>query len=763
MRPRPEPDAPLAAGVAAIALAGTLLALGIGPRRPGAAVLALAAVLGALPALAAAAVARHPTGWLPGGWWRRGALAAVLVGGAALRFRGLGWSLPYVPHPDEPAVVNIAQRMLVTGDLDPHRYTYPSLYIYLQALVYLPQLLWGFAQGAYRSVDDLPATTDAVTTAPGIYLWGRALTAALATGTILLTYGAGRRLYGPGVGLVAALLLAFEPATIEDTHLITVDVPSAAFTALAFFWIAGLYRAGFGAGGAVRWGLVARAGVGVGLAAATKYNAAAIAAPFLLAPLLRGVRAPWRVWLVGALAAAATFLLATPFAIPKLPYFLNDTAAVIAHYKFDGHGIHTGDHNWRYYAAVFWRNDGWLFVLALAGLALMALRHRRADLLTLAFPLFYYGALTGLKVNFPRNLMPLYPFLAIAAAVALLAAARLAAPLLSRIAQTAHRSPPAAHRIPHAAFALLVLPLVLVGPVADAGNDLHWRTGDDSRAAAQRWIERNVPPDSYWLVELPPEPWRARSNVISTALFGPLPQHPPDWYPTHGFGYLLLDRAVYGPFLRDRARYGAEAAWYDEALRRFTVVREWPPVLYGDQLTLLSTGLDLSENPPLQERRDARFGAGDGAIALLGYNLGPLAPTPGTRPAGPYFPDDGAGARAPFRPGETLGLTLLWRPLHPLTEDYSLFVHLRDAAGRTVAQRDDWPRHGTYQTSAWRAGEPLLDEANLALPATLAPGRYTLVLGLAPPDRSRLPVRPAPGAAPAPGDELVLATIDVVR
>lgn len=745
----------LEAGVIVVALAGMLFALGPGRYRLGPWSLALYATLGILPVLAAALLAPRVLRTDHRIWLHRGALLAVLLAGAVLRFRGLGWSLPFVPHPDEPAVVNIAQRILVTGDLNPRRFIYPSLYIYLQAAVYVPHLLWGFAQGTYARVGDLPATTDIITTAPGIYRWGRALTAALATGTIALTYGAGRRLYGPGVGLVAALLLVFIPPAITDAHYITVDPPSAFFVALAFYWIVRLYRAPRTPTGVPAWGTVTLAGVGVGLAAATKYNAAAIAVPLLLVPLLRPGRdargALRRVWLGGVAAAAATFLLTTPFAIPELPRFLNDTASVITHYKFEGHGEHTSDHNWRYYAGYLWESTRGTFALALGGLLVLAFRHRRADLLVLAFPLLYYGALAGLRVNFERNLMPLYPFLALAGAVSLFAAARWAA-ALPHLPRHAGLSP-APGRVRGAALvALAALPLVLVGPAATAGRTVQRFASPDPRVAAQRWMEENLPRNGLWLVQLPPQQWRATGHVVSTRTFGPLTRHRPAWYPEHGFGYLLLNRDDYGQAVDDPANNPAEVAWYDEALTRFRVVRTWPAT-GRPRLTLLDTGLG---EPAMQRRDGARFGPGEGELALLGHNLGPAE-----RSRGFYFPDRPGDPPRPLRPGDTLGLTLLWQALRPPAGDYLLFVHLRDPTGQTVAQRDTRPQNDTYPTTGWRAGELVLDSGDLALPATLPPGRYTVVLGLYPRGGSRLPVRPTPDAAPLPRDELPLATVEV--
>lgn len=744
-----------AAGVTTLALVGLGYAFLNGTRIPDFTTQALVALAGMLLVFAGALalprlLPRRLHGWL----WPL-ALGAVTLAGLLLRVRGLAFGLPYVPHPDEPAVVDAAQRMLATGDLDPHGFIYPSFYIYLQALVYVAHLLWGFAQGTYRGVGDLPASTNFVTTAPGIYLWGRALTALLATGAILWVYGAGQRLYGRQVGLVAALLLAFAPATIADAHLITVDVPAAAFTALAFYWIVALYQAPLGSTRTFDWWPIARAGIGVGLATATKYNAVLIALPLALVPLLRGARAPWRVWLAGGLAAGLTFLAVTPYALLNLPTFLNDTASVITHYKFLGHPRFEGDHNWRYYAGYLWQTAPLPFALALGGFLVMAFRHRRADLLVLPFPLLYYGGLAGLKVNFTRNLLPLDPFLALAGAVGLLALVN----GVWRLARRAWRLRTHARtrRACAALLALALLPATLVEPAWSAGRLDNLRAIPDSRAVAFGWMEAHLPRGAFWLVQLPPQAIFRDGNAVSVDDFGPVTRHPANWYPTHGFSYILLDSGEYDGYLSDPAAHPVEAAWYREALTRFVLVKTFPGDP-GPDLALFDTRLSGFS---MQVQRDARFGAGAGELALQGYNLGPLR-QPG-RGNGFYFPDTPSVQPGPFRPGEILGLTLLWQPLRQPAGDYQLFVHLRDASGRIVAQRDTRPRDANYPTNRWRPGESVLVNANLDLPGTLAPGRYTIVIGLYPPGQRRLAARPAPGAPPLPNDELPLVQIEVTK
>jgi 4-amino-4-deoxy-L-arabinose transferase-like glycosyltransferase len=75
-------------------------------------------------------------------------------------------------------------------------------------------------------------------------------------------------------------------------------------------------------------------------------------------------------------------------------------------------------------------------------------------------------------------------------------------------------------------------------------------------------------------------------------------------------------------------------------------------------------------------------------------------------------------------------LTLYWQSQGGLTEDYTVFVHVVDAQGRTVVQSDSMPRGGFYPTSYWREGEVVPDEHCLRFPSNVRPGTYRLLMGM---------------------------------
>jgi 4-amino-4-deoxy-L-arabinose transferase-like glycosyltransferase len=85
---------------------------------------------------------------------------------------------------------------------------------------------------------------------------------------------------------------------------------------------------------------------------------------------------------------------------------------------------------------------------------------------------------------------------------------------------------------------------------------------------------------------------------------------------------------------------------------------------------------------------------------------------------------------ATFQAGQTIPITTLWQTLAPVSEDYTIFLHLRNSANQTVAQLDFRPFDGAYPTSHWLPGSTIEETRLWILPADVPPGPYSLRLGL---------------------------------
>ncbi len=113
-----------------------------------------------------------------------------------------------------------------------------------------------------------------------------------------------------------------------------------------------------------------------------------------------------------------------------------------------------------------------------------------------------------------------------------------------------------------------------------------------------------------------------------------------------------------------------------------------------------------------------------------------------------------------LRPGDIVAVTLFWETAVPLQNRYKVFLHLLDANGNLVSQRDSEPGGGLALTTTWPPGTVVLDNHGLLLPSELPSGSYQLLLGLydlANP-ANRLPITTSDGAT----DAYLLTTITVV-
>jgi 4-amino-4-deoxy-L-arabinose transferase-like glycosyltransferase len=112
--------------------------------------------------------------------------------------------------------------------------------------------------------------------------------------------------------------------------------------------------------------------------------------------------------------------------------------------------------------------------------------------------------------------------------------------------------------------------------------------------------------------------------------------------------------------------------------------------------------------PQIAPQQFVRAGLGDTA-QLIGYDLA--------------------------RETNAIALTIYWGCIADMDADYTVFVHLVGPVN-PVAQSPVWtqddamPGHGTYPTSRWQAGEVIVDDYRLALPADMPRGEYEIEVGM---------------------------------
>lgn len=393
-------------------------------------------------------------------------LILVLVVGAALRFYGLDFGLPYLhARPDEEVATGIAAQMLESGDLNPHFFHWPSLTFYFfAAMFWLKKAMVGlvYPEVVYTSADYFHIARGAV--------------AAFGASTIVLVYRIGQRIDGDKTGVVATALFAVAILHVRDSHFAMTDVLATMFATAS---LAQILRAlnHPDPPRAIKW--FAMAGFSGGLAASTKYNAAAVAVAMAAAQvvwLLRERRlAALRPSIAYGVLFVVGFFIATPYAVLDYPKFKEDLLFDITHLSA-GHGIDLG-RGWIYHLthSLPYGLGPTAFPAALVGIVPLVRKRGRYAFILGAYALALYVILGSGYTVFFRYMMPLVPVACVVAALG-----------VTQIAQWIGGST--------RAFAVAVILAVGPGLVNSVWFDL-LLARTDSRVLAGQWLEQRLRPE----------------------------------------------------------------------------------------------------------------------------------------------------------------------------------------------------------------------------------------------------------------------------
>jgi len=417
------------------------------------------------------------------------ALALVLAGGLALRLWGVRQGLPFAYNTDESQhFVPHAVRMFEEGTLNPHYFENPPAFTYLLHVIYA--LWYGGAAGATRAFRLHPQD---------LYTLARVASALLGTLALWLLYATGARLFNRLVGLLAAAIEAVAFLPVFYAHLALNDVPTLAPLTLSLLGTAGILRKGRARDHVI-------AGVGLGLACASKYTAGIAIVPLLgaiamgpaQAPAGRAARAALGLVIAGGCALAA-FLLANPYSLLDFSAF----GAELAHQsklsaESQGKLGAPRDGGLLYYLWSLTWGLGWAPALAALGGAVAVWRsHRRLGVLLVPAAVLFL-AFMGLQGRyFGRWLLPILPILCLLAAF-------FAAGLIAALAR---RIGPSARAAGVAAGAAIVAVLLAQGLLYSIHSGLVL-SRPDTRNVARAWMAANLPAGAKIVVEpIAPNEW----------------------------------------------------------------------------------------------------------------------------------------------------------------------------------------------------------------------------------------------------------------
>lgn len=430
-------------------------------------------------------------------------LGLVLLLAAVLHAWGLGESLPYSYYGDEQHFVKRALSF-GSGDLNPHWFHKPAFYMYVLFGEFGALFVAGKLVGAWDSVSGF--AVEFVRNPKAFYLLGRISTSIFGVAAVWLVYLIGKRHFGKAVGLVGALFASLTYGSVDSAQSVKADAPAMFFAVASMLFLLNYLDSR-----RARDLVLATLAAGVGTA--TKYYPAIMLLPIVLGACMVHWEAGGdaktvvkRIALAGLVVAAVfwgAFFVCSPYSvldplgrkqtfgrITRLINKVNPLAIVAAEPQRETERatqpeVSTLD-GLADYGRVLVSRPGVgpvLGTLALVGIGYGIWPGGRKTRFVLLYALPFVAASVLMHPGYagPRHQVPIYPFLALCAAVA--------------VVGLLHRFP----RFRPAGYVLVFVGL-LQPTLALARHGIRV-SRPDTRNVAKSWIEANIPAGTRILID----------------------------------------------------------------------------------------------------------------------------------------------------------------------------------------------------------------------------------------------------------------------
>jgi Dolichyl-phosphate-mannose-protein mannosyltransferase len=405
-------------------------------------------------------------------------LALTLV----LRLWGVKQGLPYSYNSDEATHFVPRAIAFFSHDLNPQYFLNPPAYSYLLHIVF--ELWFGSADAVRRAYATDPT---------GVFVVARVVAALCGTVAVWLTYLAGARLFDRTVALLGAAVFGLAFLPIFYSHLALNDVPTLAPVALALYGTAGVLRH---RPHPPRREYVL-AGVGIGLAAATKYTGGftvvCLLGAFICDATSGAPAQAGRRLLLGLACAVLAFIAANPYSVLDFNAFhsgLTMQEALAGGSDPEKLGT-TAASGTAFYLWTFTWGLGWVPSLAaLGGSALLVVRRRVGQaLVLLPAPLAYIVFMGDQQRYFGRWLMPVFPIVALLGAYG----------AVELVRWLVRSGPPT--RVPAVVAGGVCAVLMLAQSLATVIHNDRVLSRPDTRNLTRAWMVSHVPAGAKVVVE----------------------------------------------------------------------------------------------------------------------------------------------------------------------------------------------------------------------------------------------------------------------
>jgi hypothetical protein len=463
------------------------------------------------------------------------ALGLLLVVTLVLRLWGIKQGLPYSYNTDEAQHFVPRAVGFFSQNLNPNYFLNPPGYSYLLHIVL--ELWFGSADAVTRAYASDPTQ---------VFVVARVVAAVLGTLSVLFLYLAAARLFDRAIALLAAAIFGLAFLPIFYSHLALNDVPALAWVTLSLWGVAGVIAEG-------RLRDYAIAGIGVGLATATKYTGGITLVCLIVACVFdssrRGYGAALKAMLVALVLFVVAFVVANPYAVLDFSAFragVNSQAAAAAGADPVKLGANAGSGILYYVWTFTWGMGLMPSLAALAGSVLVVVRRRWAIALALIPASIFFVVFMGSQQRFfGRWLMPVFPI-----------AAMLAAYAGVELVRALHRH----RRVPLVLGGAVTALLLLSQSLAAVVHNDRVLSRPDTRNLTRKWMVANIPEGSKVVIEpVVPDNW---ATDIGTAL--PYIKSGDRWY---RYATWLSPFAAGGALLPDGERRYVVIDQYERALQ----------------------------------------------------------------------------------------------------------------------------------------------------------------------------------------------------
>ncbi len=433
-------------------------------------------------------------------------LLGIIFLGAALRFWGIRWGLPYEYQSEEYKVIKYALRM-GSGDLNPHFFEYPSLDLYFMLFLFGLYYLGGNIFGFFKSVTEF--SHHYIQDPTPFYLIARGAEAVFGIGIIILTYHIGKKLASKKAGLLASFMVAVLPDFVNKSHLAKGDSAAIFLGLLFFIFCLNLYESG-----QKKWYFWA--GATLGLALSTKYYLVFIGVALPLAHFLSSGSRKNKNFILSLILIPIFFILGSPYLLVEWKSLLNFFSS---NFYLGLYGASETNYFFRLWIALknlirlsdfnfyFWLDSYGLGIFSLVSMLLIFCSPFRLEAresshlnkkLLLILPILTYWLGVATYHN-PAGgyLAPIFPLLLICASI-------FTANSLFPPSSSSSPFPLSSFRLEARESRVFILILFLISSLGALGASVqrsYSYTLEDTRTTAKNWIEANIPSGSKILMD----------------------------------------------------------------------------------------------------------------------------------------------------------------------------------------------------------------------------------------------------------------------